>query len=189
MASNINSASIDEQYPVAGQDNDSQGFRDNFSTIKTSLAAAKAEIEDLQDNTAKTNAASNFNGQSIIDADFQSTTEKYFNIGTNDDSSSTFVIDFNNGHYQKIAIQTSITFNLTGWPEEGRLARFTIELIADDNSNTARSVSFQNGNIRSPNLSSSISITSNENPVIIEFWSYDGGNTIFANYLGAFTSV
>ena len=28
---------IDQTYPVAGQDNDSQGFRDNFSNIKTSL--------------------------------------------------------------------------------------------------------------------------------------------------------
>ena len=36
MSSNIN-----ENYPVAGQDNDSQGFRDNF-------AAAKVEIEALQ---------------------------------------------------------------------------------------------------------------------------------------------
>ena len=34
MASNINSDAIDKDYPVAGQDNDSQGFRDNFNTIK-----------------------------------------------------------------------------------------------------------------------------------------------------------
>ena len=30
MASTINTANIDETYPIAGQDNDSQGFRDNF---------------------------------------------------------------------------------------------------------------------------------------------------------------
>ena len=34
MASNITYTTIDEQFPVAGQDNDSQGFRDNFSIIK-----------------------------------------------------------------------------------------------------------------------------------------------------------
>ena len=34
MASNINTNTIDENYPVAGIDNDSQGFRDNFTSIK-----------------------------------------------------------------------------------------------------------------------------------------------------------
>ena len=34
MASSIVTTGIDATYPVAGQDNDSQGFRDNFSQIK-----------------------------------------------------------------------------------------------------------------------------------------------------------
>ena len=33
--STIDDTSIDQTFPVAGQDNNSQGFRDNFSTIKT----------------------------------------------------------------------------------------------------------------------------------------------------------
>jgi len=40
MASNINFSSIDETFPIAGKDNDSQGFRDNFQSIKNSLEAA-----------------------------------------------------------------------------------------------------------------------------------------------------
>ena len=35
MASNITNANIEDDFPVAGQDNDSQGFRDNFTNIKT----------------------------------------------------------------------------------------------------------------------------------------------------------
>ncbi len=31
MASNITTTNLDENFPVAGRDNDSQGFRDNFS--------------------------------------------------------------------------------------------------------------------------------------------------------------
>ena len=34
MASNINETGVNKDYPVAGQDNDSQGFRDNFNIIK-----------------------------------------------------------------------------------------------------------------------------------------------------------
>ena len=56
MASNIVPDTIDDTYPVAGQDNNSQGFRDNFNIIKTNFTSAKSEIETLQDNTAKTNA-------------------------------------------------------------------------------------------------------------------------------------
>lgn len=48
MASNINPQIIDGAYPVAGQDNDSQGFRDNFTNTKTNFEYAAAEITDLQ---------------------------------------------------------------------------------------------------------------------------------------------
>ena len=34
MASTIDDTSIDATFPVAGQDNNSQGFRDNFNQIK-----------------------------------------------------------------------------------------------------------------------------------------------------------
>lgn len=51
MTSQINFDIIDEQYPVAGQDNDSQGFRDNFNSIKDALSTAKVEISTLQTNS------------------------------------------------------------------------------------------------------------------------------------------
>jgi hypothetical protein len=48
MPSNINPTNINGNYPVAGQDNDSQGFRDNFTNIKNNLQFSKIEIDDLQ---------------------------------------------------------------------------------------------------------------------------------------------
>ena len=50
MASSINPNNIDGAYPVAGQDNNSQGFRDNFTNIKVNFQYAEDEINDLQDN-------------------------------------------------------------------------------------------------------------------------------------------
>jgi hypothetical protein len=55
MASNINATQIDETYPIAGQDNDTQGFRDNFNYIKVGLTTAASEITALQANTAGLN--------------------------------------------------------------------------------------------------------------------------------------
>ena len=54
MASNINPQIIDGAYPVAGQDNDSQGFRDNFTNTKTNFEYAAAEITDLQSKAVLT---------------------------------------------------------------------------------------------------------------------------------------
>ena len=67
MTSLINSLyiNIDEAYPVAGVDNDTQGFRDNFDIIKSSLAVASTEITVLQDTTAKINVGNNFSGNTL----------------------------------------------------------------------------------------------------------------------------
>jgi hypothetical protein len=43
MTSQINTSQIDETYPKAGQDNNSQGFRDNFTYIKDSLVVAASD--------------------------------------------------------------------------------------------------------------------------------------------------
>ena len=79
MSSNINPNNIDGTYPVAGQDNNSQGFRDNFTNTKTNFQYAAAEITDLQNNAVLKSALagttlnnnmlgsilSNFQGQNI----------------------------------------------------------------------------------------------------------------------------
>ena len=52
MASNINPTNINITYPIAGQDNDTQGFRDNFSNIKNNFLVAATEISALQTTSA-----------------------------------------------------------------------------------------------------------------------------------------
>ena len=76
MTSAISYASIDATYPVAGQDNNSQGFRDNFFYIKAGLETAYNEITVLQNKvvlksnlTANTPATNDFNGSKIINAE------------------------------------------------------------------------------------------------------------------------
>lgn len=56
MASNINPTNIDTTYPIAGQDNDTQGFRTNFTTIYNNFLTAASEITALQSTV--TNAPS-----------------------------------------------------------------------------------------------------------------------------------
>ena len=44
---NITANNIDVLYPIAGQENSSQGFRDNFLNIQLSLLEADTEITFL----------------------------------------------------------------------------------------------------------------------------------------------
>ena len=46
--STINTNGINTNYPIPGENNPSQGFRDNFTAIKTNLNTAGVEITDLQ---------------------------------------------------------------------------------------------------------------------------------------------
>ena len=66
MTSNINYTSITTNYPVAGQDNDTQGFRDNFTAIRAGLAEAAAELTTLQTNGIDvTQSTNNLQGTTI----------------------------------------------------------------------------------------------------------------------------
>lgn len=62
MASQVNPNTIDITYPVAGQDNNSQGFRDNFTNIQNNFQTVKDEINDLH---AKVIVSSPLNGVAI----------------------------------------------------------------------------------------------------------------------------
>ena len=137
MASNINFNSIDETYPIAGRDNDSQGFRDNFSVIKNNFEAAKSEIDDLQLNTARIDDSNNFGGNNIVNVNLTNFTEQAylggFAQGDNNGVSSTTLVEFTNGPYQVFTVNpttTTLQFTITGFTEvaETKLAKLTIQL-------------------------------------------------------------
>lgn len=52
MASNINPNNIDTTFPIAGQDNDTQGFRTNYINIQNNFSTAASEITALQAKAA-----------------------------------------------------------------------------------------------------------------------------------------
>jgi hypothetical protein len=48
MSSNVNTSGINIYFPIEGISNDSQGFRDNFSAIKSGLDDAAFELSLLK---------------------------------------------------------------------------------------------------------------------------------------------
>jgi hypothetical protein len=54
MTSLINPSNIDITFPIAGQDNDTQGFRTNYQNIRNNFITAASEITALQANITGT---------------------------------------------------------------------------------------------------------------------------------------
>ena len=139
MASNIIFSAIDETYPIAGRDNDSQGFRDNFSVIKNNFQAAKSEIEDLQLNTARLDEANDFQKENLLNFNLVYYTEEVFEGGALNGPTS--LIEFTNGLYQIFQIEGNLTFNFSDFPLAQKFMRVRVELQNLDVSN-ARYITF-----------------------------------------------
>jgi hypothetical protein len=119
MASNINPQNINGNYPVAGQDNDSQGFRNNFTNIKNNLSAAAAEITDLQ-NKAVLKAP--LTGQTL-DNDFENALVSNIRLrGVRQvirplgPVSGSVLIDVDLAPVHTLTTDGSVTLAFDGWP-------------------------------------------------------------------------
>ena len=187
--SNIQTTSIDPNFPVAGQDNDSQGFRDNFNDIKIGLTVAKDEITTLETTTAKLNANNDFDSNELQNAVLHRITDKYISKA----ATVSTTVQWSTGTYQKITITNDLTLTLDLWPAPNKKAKVTVQIIGDgENSYTVTWASTQGNNIKVPasfpKIDSQLKFTiaTASNPKIFEFWTTDGGDTVFGNYLGEF---
>ena len=197
MTSNINYLGINENFPVAGQDNDTQTFRDNFDTIKTSLRNARDEITDLQNNTAKLNEANDFGLNSISSAIMQNNFEKIVQLGEvplETATSNVVEIDYQNGSYQRLRARTNIVLSFTNFPGDPNLldpiagvGKVTLELTGDG---TARTIGFSSsgGTVfkKDAGFPTVLQVTSTTNPTFIEVWRHRS-DEIFLRHLGQYS--
>jgi len=113
MSSSINPSNIDGAFPVAGQDNSSQGFRDNFTNTKNNFTFAKSEIEALQLSKASLTGTNDYSGNIIKNAEFQDNSKTVFAKGT---TSGTITFDHTQGHIQTLTTSGNVTFSFTNFP-------------------------------------------------------------------------
>lgn len=133
--SSINPNNINGQYPIAGQDNDSQGFRDNFTNIKNNLTFAKSEIEDIQQNAilktplSGTTLNNEMNNSQLKGVQCLRFTETIKDLSTITDTS--FAINWEDGHYQYGTLGASTTLTFQNWATSGFYNRLRLELYVD----------------------------------------------------------
>lgn len=191
--SQINTNGINTNYPVPGQNNSTQPFRDNFTQITTQLNTAASEITDLQskvivkaalNNIPLNNDMANTLISNAAISGFRSTT---YNLGNA--LAGTVLVNVNQADVQFGAVQGNLTLQFGGWSptntESNVVVRFSM-------TNPNAVISFPNNCVASNNnfgvtllenfamIGNVATVTAPANAGILEyqFTSLDCGNTI-----------
>jgi hypothetical protein len=199
---------INENFPVAGEDNDTQVFRDNFDSIKNNFRLAREELTDLLENTARKDETNNFADSTIENAVLLNTKIAKFDAGTFGTSLETYNVDYENGGYQIIRLEgrpTPLNVTFENFPQNNDqtippfgVGKVTLEIWGDGSNITLNLLGGGNGTefrkkgfpVAGTSNSVPVSLTadnewSSGGPIIIEIWRHSG-NFIFMHYLGTF---
>jgi hypothetical protein len=192
MSSNINPNNIDGTYPVAGQDNNSQGFRDNFTNTKTNFQYAADEINDLQSKVVLkaaltgTTLDNDMNGSILSNAQIQDFSATRVALGT---LTGSVGINYAAGHYQTVTTGGSISLAFTNFSAAGTqsfvIVRVTVSSIAHTltfpaavgNGAATASVTGIEG------IASNIITFAQTGTYEFQFHTDDGGNTVYLSEL------
>jgi hypothetical protein len=157
MTSAINPNDIDGTYPVAGQDNNSQGFRDNFTNTKTNFQYAANEITDLQTNVVLkaaltgTTLDNDMGGSPLSNANISDFSAVAAILGT---LSGSVTIDYTAGHYQTVTTGASISLTFTNFPAAGNFGIVRVQVTVTNTAYTVTlpaAVSLGTGNLQGYN--------------------------------------
>jgi len=140
MTSQINPNNIDGTYPVAGQPNNTQGFRDNFTNIKTNFQVAATEITDLENKgvfkaaltgtTLDNNMADNL----IYAVKLNDVSYTYLQQTA---TAGAIGIDYAAAQYQLIAPTANVSLSFSNWPVSGVEGVIYVDVVV---TNTAYTV-------------------------------------------------
>ena len=187
--SNINPNNIDGTFPIQGQDNPSQGFRDNFTNIRNNFSYAQSELNDLQSKAITVSALSggtltnNMGYNQIQYAQLFSPSATW--LATTPTPGS-ITIDYSKANFQKITTSGSYTINISNWPTSGQLGEMFLYVNVTSTSHTITFAGVTTGinEIAGANTATG-AITFDQAPetFLFRLVSTDGGSTITINDL------
>lgn len=189
MASNINPNNIDTAYPVAGQDNDSQGFRDNFTNIKTNFEFAEQEIDDLQAKVivkqalTGTTLTNDMGGNPILNAKLDGARTTRINLGNASAQTvaGTVNINYSAGGFHTFTLDTNATLNFVNFPSAGNGSFVRVIVTVSSTSYTLTlpaAVSVGVSNIQGINTATNVITFNTLGTFAFEFTTSNGGTTV-----------
>ena len=197
MASLVNPFNINGNYPIAGQDNDSQGFRDNFTNIKNNFIFIKQEVEDLQAKVilksalAGSSLDNNFLGSQVKNIQTKNQSETVYDWGEVGGATATEIqLDLALGNIHKINATGSIKINsvIKNWPASLQYARLLLYINIDSVENTLELPSTLTTSLAGiPGLrqiaATKLITFTDSGDYVFEFSSVDSGTTTFVREL------
>lgn len=184
MTSAINPNNIDGTYPVAGQDNNSQGFRDNFTNTSTNFQYAADEITDLQ-NKAVLKAAltgtvlnNNMNGSILSNAQLQQMTQTAVPLGT---LAGSVTLNFAAGSYQTLTTNGAVSITFSNLPVSGVLGSITLQVTVVSTAHTLTfpsAVSVNTAGIQGLNINTNVMTFAAVGTYAFTFSTSNGGATV-----------
>lgn len=143
MSSQITPNNINQNYPVAGVDNNSQGFRDNFTSIKNNFIVTKREIDDIMNKvivkdqlTYGPTLDNNLNGTTLSNVVIKSMGEV---TNTLVSSNGAITVDYVDGSYQQLIMDESATLTFANFPTGNARGELRVNVV---NANVAHTLSF-----------------------------------------------
>jgi len=209
--STLNYGAIDESFPIAGQDNDSEGFRGNFAAIKASLATAQTDLSDLQLKAVlkETLVGDNTVANDLLGSTIKNGLYSNFNGLVPDEGETTFTgsqhtINFsgvteNSGALQVFKISQNSLITFANWRVEPvQFTSMRIHLLSNglnswtvQFSNSGGTVVFDQANgIENQTVTLTGYDPGAVDPVhtVVDVWTYDG-DTVFMRVLGNYTTL
>lgn len=184
MTSNINPNNIDGAYPVAGQDNNSQGFRDNFTNTSTNFQYAADEITDLQNNAVLKSALTgttlnnDMQGSVLSNAQLQDMSETVVSLGT---VSGTTTINYALGSYQTLTTNGAVSLAFSNFSAAGTASSVVVQVTVANIIHTLQlpsAVSVNARGIQGLNTSTNTIGFSSTGVYSFEFVTSNGGTTV-----------
>ena len=184
MTSNINPNNIDGAYPVAGQDNNSQGFRDNFTNTSTNFQFAADEITDLQNNAVLKSALvgttlnNDMQGSSLSNALLSDMAEAVVSLGT---LSGSVTINYELGSYQTLTTNGAVSLAFSNFSVAGTASTVVVQVTVASVAHTLQiptAVSVNSRGIQGLNTSTNTISFSSTGVYSFQFVTSNGGSTI-----------
>lgn len=197
MTSQINFDAIDTTFPIAGRDNDTEGFRGNFAATQAALEQARIEITELHtkavltaqigSNTAQVN---NLHGSTLSNGLYSQLSGVVVETGYA--VAEEHPINVDQGPMQVLEINDpDLTLTFRNWAttayDKVRIHLYTSSqtivtgtlLTSENNGNIIKEVGFP-----------TLSLPADGKHFVIEAWTYDvtpsAGGNIYVKYLGTF---
>ena len=184
MTSAINPNNIDGAYPVAGQDNNSQGFRDNFTNTKTNFQSAADEITDLQSKVVLKQALTGTTldndmlGSVLANATQVDMAYTRFALGS---VSGSRTINYATAMFQTLTTTGSVSLAFSNFPPAGSAGVLTLQVTVNEVAHTLTlpaSVSVNAQGIQGLNTTTNTITFAATGTYGFEFTTSDGGSTI-----------